>query len=134
MLFLCIVKKITSIVFLLIYLSALTGWSANIHFCGDEVSSVSLFSQHSDLDCCCNKMKCDCCTDHRVETKIHKAHENQSKVTVDFKLRSTDVTTLAFKSLDLSSESNPAFLTQINHIPPLISKQPVYLRNLVFRI
>ncbi len=134
MLFLRVVKKIASILFLLIYMSALTGWSADIHFCGDEVASISLFSKHSDKSCCCNKMKCDCCSDFKVVTKIHKDHENQSKIAIDFKLKIQNLNTLNSNFLDFSSISDQSFTSHLNHIPPLISKRPVYIRNMVFLI
>lgn len=129
-----IVKKISSILFLLIYLSALTGWSADIHYCGDKIASIALFTDNHDKDCCCNKKKCDCCSDQKVVTKIHKVHESQSNIAFDFKLKFQDFTTFSFKSFPISNRSNSSFTTHINHIPPLISKQPVYLRNMVFLI
>jgi hypothetical protein len=115
-------------------MSALTGWSADIHYCGDEVSSVSLFSQHHDKDCCCHTMKCGCCSDVKVVTKLHKDHENQSKIAFDFKLKFQAFTASAFKTCDPARISDPSFTSHISHIPPLLSKQPVYLRNMVFLI
>ena len=127
-------KRKISILFLLVYMSALTGWSADIHYCGNDISSISLFSKHIDKDCCCNRMKCDCCSDHKVLTKLHKAHKSQSKLTVDFKLKFEDLNTYSVKPNDWSTINDPAFKYSINHIPPLIDKTPVFVRNMVFRI
>lgn len=118
----------------MIYLSALTGWSADIHYCGNDISSISLFSKHINKNCCCNKMKCDCCSDHNFSTKLHKAHESQTKISVDFKLKFEDYNTQAVKSDNWSTINDPAFNYPINHIPPLIGKVPVFVRNMVFRI
>ncbi len=118
----------------MVYLSALTGWSADIHYCGNDISSVSIFSQNRNKGCCCSKMKCDCCSNHKVLTKTHKAHETQSKIKVNFKLKFEESNTLSVKYNDWSVINDSMFTHTINHIPPLINKIQVFIRNMVFLI
>jgi hypothetical protein len=127
-------KKTTGILCLLIYISALSGWSAVIHYCGDKVASISILTSQENDDCCCNTVKSHCCSDQKVETKIHKDHRSQPPASSTFKPGNKHIPAPSAGRADFLSAGMQVSNSKVSHNPPLLCEPPVYLRNMVLII
>ena len=57
-------KKILILFFSILYLVVTTGFSINMHFCGDNLIELSINSSTKEENCCGKKeIKKGCCTD-----------------------------------------------------------------------
>ena len=73
-------KKITYIIFTLVYLVLATKVSATIHFCGGTISSISFFEQKSEV-CDCGKMSDkSCCHDFTFTGKFDNSNTSLTKI------------------------------------------------------
>lgn len=73
-------KKITYIIFTLVYLVLATKFTATIHFCGGTISSISFFEQKSEV-CDCGKMSDkSCCHDFTFTCKFDNSNTNLTKI------------------------------------------------------
>ncbi len=106
--------------------------SATMHYCGSNLTTVSI-SSNEHKDCCCSKMKCDCCSDKSITPKLHKAHQIVSNTFLQFNVCSFFSYIIPVTNIIRYFESD-FFVSPLEHVPPLIGNQPVYLMNGVFRI
>ncbi len=117
-----------------LYLLPVVGVHATMHYCGGKFVSVS-FSNDEGKCCCGNtKMKKGCCENKEISLKMDESHQKANEVFFNV----AD----AFQMQPVFTE--PAFdffkpLTSVlgsyeSHRPPDVSKQPIYLKNRVFRI
>jgi len=76
------VKKIIQISFAVIYFFLTTGFTVTLHFCGGEVSDVSIVRTHGDEDPCgCEPTSCmdSCCLDDVTTIKLSDSHKSEAK-------------------------------------------------------
>ena len=73
-------KNISYILFSLFYLALSTHVSASIHFCGGNITNVSLFEHDVDDACECGKMTDNaCCNDLDFQCKTNENTTNSLK-------------------------------------------------------
>ncbi len=123
-------------ILLFVYLFATTGIVINSHYCMKKLVSVKLFETSAKQCGQCGMEMHDnpgCCHD---DTKYLKLVQDQVKVPgLSFEFS-------AFKQAPLTNlaawlQSLPVFITKgyyLNHSPPLLSEQDIYLQQGVFRI
>jgi hypothetical protein len=121
-------KKILHISILLFYLPAVLGVGFNIHYCGGEVESVSVFTA-GGKGCCCGDMNLTGCCNDRHE--FIKLDENSQVTPGSFAFNAQPVTVdlIVFSSSDLSffPESVTSIASEAES-PPIISASPAYIR------
>jgi hypothetical protein len=128
-------KKIFSIILMLLYIIPAVGVNVKFHYCGGELSSVShrLLETKSCL-CNPNKMKKGCCEDKQQSFKLD---DNQQKANV--------ITPNLYIPLYIASTTTaiypvPAIFKSVERTdyviynPPEYYKRDIYLQNCVFRI
>lgn len=127
-------KKVTTILFILLYLLPAIGFSLDFHKCGKKIRVVSINAAHENKCPCGSKMPFNCCKDVHISLKLSENQKNSSQIIIPgnifFKHISYFVSILVF---DFSA---PLFVFDFTnyHAPPFKSKQPVYLTNNVFII
>jgi hypothetical protein len=130
-----IMRKFVVTLLLLLYMIPTFGVNVNVHYCGGELSSISIGAK-SENPCTCGskKMKKNCCED---KTFSYEVDDNQAK---------TQECLLTFSNsfnLDVALPSSfeicyvcfPTIVSEYYfHHPPNNVKPPLYILNQVFRI
>lgn len=75
-------KKLGTYLLLAFYALATFGFSANVHFCSDEVAEIALNSELSDASCGCGDEdeSSSCCQEKSFEYKVDTKHLAQALV------------------------------------------------------
>ena len=127
-------KKLATIIVLLLYFVVSTGFVLSFHYCMDVINAVEF--GHADEDVCntCGMPitgNDGCCKDEVKLLKIQADQLVSQLVNADFSLQAIPVahTLFLFTPLYSKIEKTEPFA----HGPPL-SKQDTYLQNRVFRI
>jgi len=126
-------KQILASFAVFIYFAFVTGVMVNSHFCMDRFDSFKLYKTATDRCDRCGMHTNDkgCCHDEITIIKLKDDHKTSS---FSFELKNPEpiVTDLPeFIALEMNNDRS---VDHLNHSPPLLSEQDVYLRNCVFRI
>lgn len=128
-------KKLIAAISLLVYFTATSGVVINSHYCMKKLVSVHLFeNQSAECGLCGMDMhdNSGCCRD---EVKVVKLVQDQIKIPVtSFEFSAPPLIinhSDFFAAVILITEKQP---NSINHSPPLLSEQDIWLQNNVFRI
>lgn len=125
-------KKSGAFFFAFLYLIASTGFSVQIHYCGDVVAEVAVISDLSDNSCSCDATDKlgSCCQEKSFEYKVNTKHLGQT----DFINTSLPLLTI----LRINQPTAEVRLTQSSSfISPQYSRQqdpPKRILNCTFRI
>lgn len=129
-------KKIIATIALSAYLLVTCGFIINAHYCMDRLASVHFFGDTPERcgECGMDMHQNDgCCRD---ESGVIQLRQDQVKI---------PVTTFELPAIQFTAELPSGFIAApvlavlpgrhfVNHSPPLLSMQDVYLQNRVFRI
>ncbi|MBS1538350.1 MAG: hypothetical protein JST20_11460 [Bacteroidetes bacterium] len=127
-------KKIFSIVLLLLFLITNSGMAVNMHWCGGKLSSIRI-SASSKHTCKCGKksMKRNCCknisTTFTAKNDIAKVRHFDFKVPIE----NFSIATINQNEV-LPSQNFQLSASNFYHPPPTKHKVPIYLFDKVFRI
>jgi hypothetical protein len=125
------VKKVAVIFLTILYLIPSIGFSMDLHFCGDKISTVSM--QNAPLQkCVCGKMSSSkCCKEIHVEVKLNTSQKASSTLVTTPKITELKLFINNIFSSDLFSSSLPK--NSFVYFDPLrftsLQKHPVYLTN-----
>lgn len=127
-------KKLTASIAVCIYFAFACGVMVNYHYCMDRYDSFRLYKTSSDL---CNRCGMHtktrgCCHDEVKIVKLQDDHQTSS-ASIQFKNIQPAVTSLNDLITAELMKSDPLF-DHLNHSPPLLVGQDIWLRNRVFRI
>lgn len=127
------IKRISAVTILLLYLTSYVGFAVNMHFCGQQLSSVSINS--APQKCCAKLAKpMKCCNDKHVTVKVtdkYKVEATAAKVPAI----STASIFVKTNSFDSYYRRFAVFYTSdFKQRPPQFSAVPFTIQNCVFRI
>ena len=129
-------KKIFAAIVLLAYFTVSTGFTVNLHYCMNELSSWDI--GHSDDEMCgqCGmkvKRSSGCCKNEVKVVKLQQDVTGAHAIAYNFSIPA--LSTHSFEILSIApSILEREYLSPLAHGPPLISEQDTYLRNCVFRL
>jgi hypothetical protein len=128
-------KQKSALFLCVLYVLSVIGLAVSLHFCGDNLSSVSLASSAKCTMCGADmKMsKADhCCKNTSVEVKVKDAHQTESKTSIP-----VNYSISLFLGPIVShfiSAIFPKTLSQITgKAPPLAAREALYMLNCVYR-
>jgi hypothetical protein len=126
-------KQVFASIAVFIYFAFVTGVMVNFHYCMDEYSSFNLYKTSSDwcAKCGMHVKKNGCCHD---EVKILKLQDDHQTSNFTFQLKSLEPVVAELPDFIISTPENKLTVPYLNHSPPLLSGNDVYLQNRVFRI
>ena len=126
-------KKLFTVVILLIYFTVSTGFVVSMHYCMNEFDSASI-GETGDNECDRCGMETDgsCCWDDVKVVKLQFQHTIAKLVQAQFSTPATEAATASVFDISAISELTPKKYF-VAHSPPL-GKQDTYLFNCVFRI
>jgi len=132
------VKRLFSIALLIIYTTVICGFTVNMHYCGGKLASVDLSMSSEEHPCACGSkaMKKGCCKNKSVHFQYKAEQKLQHFTTINPNHAIKD---LLFGPVILHNVFIPTFYLigkeEVSHSPPfLVSSNPLYLINRVFRI
>ncbi|MDQ7816732.1 MAG: hypothetical protein RDU14_06855 [Melioribacteraceae bacterium] len=125
-------KKIIQISFAVVYLFLTTGFTVTLHFCGGEISDVSIVRTHGDEDPCGCDSSCGdtCCTDDVTTIKLSDSHKSEAK----FVQNSFELLVTFFHVENFPNTGNNEINFSTNHIHSDSDPPPLYLYNCTFLI
>ncbi len=129
-------KKLLLLTILFLYLVPSIGITVSAHFCGSNITWISVNFKHDDHKCACGskKMKTDCCKD---EVAFIKLDNEQRHSAYDFNTNAPTFIALIPHQTNtfygiLLTGSNPI---QVMCLPPPDNiKNPIFIRNCTFLI
>jgi hypothetical protein len=121
-------KRIASIIVLLVYVTVTAGFTVDTHFCGSQIAGVSFTSVKKTCG-----MAMNCCHDKHLDVKIADKHQTVSN---DVNLQPASVALLILPFSPLQIRQEPVVQTQLKvyHSPPLYPGIPLTVVNSTFRI
>jgi len=107
-------KKIGTYLSVILYLIATTGFSAQVHFCGDEIAEIAVLSDLSGKSCGCGSEdgKSDCCQEKSFDYKVDTKHLVKTNI--------RDNKPLLHHSLSIFTPSKEVKLIDV--VVPILSK------------
>src|SRR5689334_14166172 len=129
-----IMKKLLASFTVVVYFAFACGVLVNFHYCMDRYDSYSLYKAASDWCPKCHMHTGDrgCCHDEVKIVKLQDDHQT-SHFSFDLKNLNAGYAT-APEFLSVVPVSVDLTLYKIDHSPPLLSRQDIYIQNRVFRI
>lgn len=126
-------KKLLASFAVTIYFAFACGVIVNYHYCMGSFDSFQLYKTASDWcgKCGMHAKKHGCCHDEVKIVKLEDDHQ-ASFVSFDFKTYQPAAVIPGLAAVDLIN--NDLQTDHLNHSPPLLRPQEVYLFNCVFRI
>lgn len=126
-------KKLLQISFAVIYLFLTTGFTVTLHFCGGEVSDVSIVRTYGDEDPCgCDASACgnSCCTDNISMIKLSDSHKSE----VNYIQNSFELVIFFIDAENFLNELNKNYEFHTNNFYSDIGHPKIYLENCSFLI
>jgi hypothetical protein len=123
-------KKIAAIFLVFLYLIPSVGFSMNLHFCGGNVTGVSI-QKTIDKDCVCGKKASSkCCKEVHVEVKLDDSQKAASSLIVSKQVNEIKLFRNAFpntESINFSSANHTVYYYPSRFQVSL--NKPVYIMN-----
>lgn len=130
-------KKLITIILAFFYLASTAGVTLNHHYCGGKLASVNIVFLDTEHKCGCGskKMKKGCCKNKTQYLKVNAHQKNNNSIAVPTIKKIED---FFFSLVPNSNTISSAFLNKSKfreaYSTPVVSENPVYLLNQVFRI
>ena len=128
--YLCIMlKRISVLTVLLLYLVTASGFALNMHYCGRILTSVTVNQPAKK----CTPAVMKCCKVKHVEVKIKDVHQGQS-LSFSAKLFSLALPTAAFYFPFFTNQFKSSSTLALRAPPGPSGGSAIYISNRVFRI
>jgi len=126
-------KQVLASFAVFIYFAFVTGVMVNSHFCMDRFDSFKLYKTASDRcgRCGMHTEEKGCCHDKITILKLQDDHKTSS---FSFQLKNLEPIVADLPEFIAIEISNDRSIDYLNHSPPLLSEQDIYLQNRVLRI
>jgi hypothetical protein len=124
-------KKVAAIFLTILYLIPSTGFSMDLHFCGSNVTNVSIQNAQAKK-CVCGKMSSTkCCKEIHVEVKLDASQKAASTLEVSKKVIEIKlfINNLFSSELFTASAQKNSFIYYDPLRSSSLQKHPVYLTN-----
>ena len=130
-------KKIISILLLVIYTAVLCGVTVNMHYCGGRLASynLSLSDSHPKCPCGSKSMKKDCCKNKTIHLQCKSEQKIQNFILINNNpVKHNPLHFFIVPGIPIS-DFYQIKKRDVAHPPPLlVNSNPTYLLNRVFRI
>ena len=104
-----------------------------MHYCGDKLKTISLFTNQEEGCCGSKKKSKGCCKDKITLVKVEDSHQ-QSHIAKVNSVNIISVATLSVQLLFNLDGNSDASINLNYHAPPVLYDNPIYLKNQVFLI
>ena len=124
-------KRSVIIVLAMLYLTTVSGFALNLHYCFNRLASVKVDAPaNSCVKLQSSKMRC--CKDQKIEIKVKDAHQNNSPLHWSkFFPIALPVSAFVIFTPDVQDQ---LIANVTERGPPKTSGLPLFLKNCIFRI
>lgn len=132
--FCLVMKKLTTLFVLVIYMASAVGFTFSLHYCGGKFKEVC-FTSDTEKNCCGSKEKSHgCCNDKVISAKFKDNHTGSFK-TILTKVFST-ASLLAHYNYPSEKKTREYYLTTVakDTSPPFSGDVPIYIKIRVLRV
>ncbi|MBC7721948.1 MAG: hypothetical protein H7068_07975 [Pedobacter sp.] len=125
-------KRLLTLIIAIIYFCISSGFVMSVHYCMGKVSKATIEIASSKSCVCGKKEMKGCC---KTESKFIKLSDNYQATYADVSIVSPFYIVPNFYTISNTIVVNSNIkLAFNNHSPPIVSPQPIYILNCVFRI
>ena len=126
-------KRSAAVILILLYISTVSGFALNLHYCFNRLSSVQIDapSKACAKGLAVSKMKC--CKDKHIEVKVKDSHEAGAKSTLS-KIFNEDIPFILFGDIFFKISGDNIATVSYRGPPNALHKSPLFLKNCTFRI
>ena len=125
-------KRLLTFIVTIIYFCISSGFVMNVHYCMGKISKVNVEIVPSKTCCCSTKETKSCC---KTESKFVKLADTHQATYADVSIISPyHIVPVSYAINNANVVSINSELVRNSHSPPLLSPQPIYILNCVFRI
>jgi len=125
-------KKSAAILLLLLYVSTVSGFALNLHYCFNRLSSVQLDPPAKTRTKILAASKMKCCSDKHIEVKVKDAHHSSSGSILS-KIFNEDLPLILFRNIFFSLAAS-CTAAVVYRGPPPIPDIALFLKHRTFRI
>ncbi|MBS1532239.1 MAG: hypothetical protein JSU01_18195 [Bacteroidetes bacterium] len=125
-------KKSAAIFLVLLYLSTVSGFALNLHYCFNHLSSVKIDAPAKACVKGFSTAKMKCCHDKRIEVKVKDSH--QATKSSILKIFNEELLFIFVDGGFFSFSSNNITPAAYRGPPVALSNAPIYLVNCTFRV
>ena len=130
-------KNLLTYCLIFFYFLISTRASANLHYCGGKLKSITMIGYGTTKNCCKGKkMKKNCCKDYQYSFKKSYSEENSNSTTA-IPLNSFEIVpqvSFQIVPISLNPVFRPANFNLFHPPPPPEAFPSIYLKNCVFII
>jgi hypothetical protein len=125
-------RKSAAILLLLLYVSTVSGFTLNLHYCFNRLSSVQIDppAKSCAKNLAASKMKC--CQDKHIEVKVKDAHQSSSG-SILTKIFNEDLPLILFGNIFFSLPVNLTAAV-VYRGPPPVPDIALFLKHRTFRV
>ncbi len=125
-------KRLLTLILAITYFCISSGFVVSVHYCMGKVSKATI-EIASAKSCVCGKKEMKGCC--KTESKFIKLSDNHQANTANVSIISPYHIVPVFYTINNTIiASGNTKLAFNNHSPPIVSPQPIYILNCVFRI
>ena len=125
-------KRTLVAILAIIYFCVSSGFVVSSRYCMCKVSKVNVEIVPSKTCCCSTKQTKSCC---KTESKFIKLSDNHQAAYADVSIvKPFQIITTFYTISNTSIASTKTILAFNSRSPPIISPQPIYILNCIFRI
>lgn len=124
-------KRSVIIVLAMLYLTTVSGFALNLHYCLNQLASVKVDAQPNTCARLQNS-KMRCCKDQKIEIKVKDAHQNNSPLHWS-KFFPIALPASAFM-IFTPTVQNPLVVNVTDRGPPKTPGVTLFLRSCIFRL
>ena len=125
-------KRLLIFIIAITYFCISSGFLISVHYCMGKVSKATIEITSSKSCVCGNKEMKGCC---KTESKFIKLSDNHQAIYADVSIISPFHIVPNFYTISNTTVVNSNIKLAFNtHSPPIVSPQPIYILNCVFRI
>lgn len=125
-------KRLLTLIVTIIYFCISSGFVMSVHYCMGKVNKINVEIVPSKSCICGKKEMKGCC---KTESKFVKLTDIHQATNADVSIIKTfHIVPVSYTNNNANVISINTKLVSTNHSPPIISPQPIYILNCVFRI
>ncbi|MCC6721016.1 MAG: hypothetical protein IT243_02350 [Bacteroidia bacterium] len=126
--------KYSILLFVAVYILQTAGINISVHYCGNNISSVSFFEKAKKCKCLSKKMKPNCCKDKSAKIKISSFQQKSNHLTQPIKFVHINALFISINESTSFNFTKLSITSNNKNKPPDDISHPIYIRNRVFTI
>jgi hypothetical protein len=126
-------KRSVAILLVMLYVSTVSGFALNLHYCFNRLSSVRIDAPSKACTKSVAACKMKCCKDKHIDIKVKDAHQTGAKSPIT-RIFNGDLAFILLGDISFKIPGNSIAIVSYRGPPDGLHKSPLFLKNCTFRI